>query len=247
MPKPHRHRRRRDEDEASPESTGEASAAKSAKPEVPDVAGIRIIGGSQRGRKLTYSGDARTRPMKDRVREAVFNLLGTGIKGSLVVDLFAGTGALGIEALSRGCVWGVFLEKHFPTAELIEANLREVELDHKAQVVGGDTFLQLRLMRRDGRTFSVPSDKVQPTDAAASSETASQPAPWLVFCSPPYDFYAVREAEMMRLLDDILILAPPGSTIVVEADDRFDPQRLPQSELWTERRYPPAVVVWRQI
>lgn len=242
MPKPHRNRRRRDDDEASPESTGEAAAAKSAKPEAPDVAGIRIIGGSQRGRKLTYSGEARTRPMKDRVREAVFNLLGTGIKGSLVVDLFAGTGALGIEALSRGCVWGVFLEKHFPTAELIEANLREVELDHKAQVVGGDTFLQLRLMRRDGRTFSVPN-----AVAAAGSEAATPSTPWLVFCSPPYDFYAVREAEMLRLLDDILALAPPGSTIVVEADDRFDPQRLPQPELWKERRYPPAVVVWRQI
>jgi 16S rRNA (guanine966-N2)-methyltransferase len=241
MPKPHRNRRRRDEDEASPESPGEASAAKSTKPEAPDVAGIRIIGGSQRGRKLTYSGDARTRPMKDRVREAVFNLLGTGIKGSLVIDLFAGTGALGIEALSRGCVWGVFLEKHFPTAELIEANLRAVELDHKAQVVGGDTFLQLRLMRRDGRTFAVPADK------APNAEAAAQPVPWLVFCSPPYDFYAVREAEMLRLLDDILTLAPPGSTIVVEADDRFDPQRLPQPELWTERRYPPAVVVWRQL
>ncbi|MGC3965925.1 MAG: RsmD family RNA methyltransferase [Pirellulales bacterium] len=237
MPKPYRDRRRRDEDEPADDSP----VAKSPQSEAPDVAGIRIIGGDARGRKLKYSGDARTRPMKDRVREAVFNLLGRGIKGTLVVDLFAGTGALGIEALSRGAKWGVFLEKHFPTAELIEANLREVGLGDKAQVIGGDTFLQLRLMRRDGRTFSIPPN------AASQGEAAAEPAPWLVFCSPPYEFYAVREAEMQRLLDDVIALAPPQSTLVVEADERFDPQKLPQPEQWTERRYPPAVVLWRQL
>ncbi len=60
---------------------------------------LRIIGGVHRGRKLEYSGDPRTRPMKDRVREAVFNLLGPDVAGKYVIDLFAGTGALGLEAL----------------------------------------------------------------------------------------------------------------------------------------------------
>ena len=68
------------------------------------MAGLRIIGGQFRGRRLTYHGDPLTRPMKDRVREAVFNLLWPGAEGAVAIDLFAGTGALGLEALSRGAV-----------------------------------------------------------------------------------------------------------------------------------------------
>jgi len=84
------------------------------------VVGLRIIGGSLRRRKLQYSGDLRTRPMKDRVREAVFNLLGTQVTGSQAIDLFAGTGALGLEAISRGATHATFIERHLPTAKLIE-------------------------------------------------------------------------------------------------------------------------------
>src|SRR5271154_4383856 len=87
-----------------------------------DVAGLRIIGGRFRGRKLEYSGDPRTRPMKDRVREALFNLLSTAVKGKVAIDLFAGTGALGLEALSRGAARAVFIERHRPTAQTIGRN-----------------------------------------------------------------------------------------------------------------------------
>ncbi|OYV90832.1 MAG: hypothetical protein B7Z73_05850 [Planctomycetia bacterium 21-64-5] len=82
---------------------------------------VRIIGGSLRGRRLECTGDPRTRPMKDRVREAVFNLLGD-VSGSTAIDLFAGTGALGFEALSRGAKAAVFFEQHFPTADVIRRN-----------------------------------------------------------------------------------------------------------------------------
>src|SRR6186713_2214397 len=86
------------------------------------VVGLRIIGGTLRHRKLQYSGDLRTRPMKDRVREAVFNLLGPQIKGTHAIDLFAGTGALGLEAVSRGASRATLIERHLPTAKLIEQN-----------------------------------------------------------------------------------------------------------------------------
>ena len=69
---------------------------------------VRIIGGLHGGRILRCSGDPRTRPMKDRVREAVFNLIGTEVKGTHVVDLFAGTGALGLEASCRGALSATF-------------------------------------------------------------------------------------------------------------------------------------------
>src|SRR4029077_10034324 len=84
--------------------------------------GLRIIGGRFRGRKLAYSGDVRTRPMKDRVREALFNLLGRAVAGKTVIDLFAGTGALALEALSRGASRAVVIEMHRPTARLIVQN-----------------------------------------------------------------------------------------------------------------------------
>jgi len=84
--------------------------------------GVRIIGGSFRGRKLEYSGDLRTRPMKDRVREALFNLLSNAVKGKVAIDLFAGTGALALEALSRGASRAVFIERHRPTAQAILRN-----------------------------------------------------------------------------------------------------------------------------
>src|SRR5271165_4697735 len=80
------------------------------------LAGVRIIGGKFRRRKLEYSGDLRTRPMKDRVREALFNLLGTAVEGKLAIDLFAGTGALALEAISREATRAIFIERHQPTA-----------------------------------------------------------------------------------------------------------------------------------
>ena len=65
---------------------------------------LRIIGGRLRGSVIEYHGDPRTRPMKDRVREAAFNLIGPQVVGTFAIDLFAGTGALAFEALSRGAV-----------------------------------------------------------------------------------------------------------------------------------------------
>src|SRR5262245_47435808 len=72
----------------------------------------RIIGGTLRGRKLLFAGDARTRPMKDRVREALFNLLADAVRGKHAIDLFAGTGALGLEAISRGASGATLVERH---------------------------------------------------------------------------------------------------------------------------------------
>lgn len=184
---------------------------------------LRIIAGTWRGRKIAYSGDVRTRPMKDRTREAIFNLLTDRITGFCVVDLFAGTGALGLEALSRGADRAIFCERHFPTADLIRNNLAELAATNRAEVVACDTFLQVKRLRRDGGTFD-------------------SGRPWVVFCSPPYAFYSDRQQEMLALINDIVALAPVGSLLVVEADQTFDFQLLPNAESWRVRDYAPAVV-----
>ena len=178
----------------------------------------RIIGGHFRGRKLLYSGDRRTRPMKERVREATFNLIGPSVKGKHAIDLFAGTGALGLEALSRGAVQATFIEQHFPTADLIQQNIRALEVKTPTEIVPSNTFIWLR------------------------REPDLGPIPWLVFCSPPYDFYVERQEEMLTLIGRLFAAAPPASVLVVESDERFDPTLLPDAADWDVRQYPPAVV-----
>jgi 16S rRNA (guanine(966)-N(2))-methyltransferase RsmD len=201
-----------------PESRPRPSAADPA-----EVVGVRIIGGRFRGRRLLYSGDPRTRPMKDRVREAVFNLLGPGVAGKHAIDLFAGTGALGIEALSRGAARATFIEQHFPTAELIRRNLATLGAEAAAEVIPGNVFLWFR--RRP----------------------ALGDAPWLVFCSPPYALYVDRRSEMLSLLAGLIAAAPAQSQFVVEADERFDFALLPSPDAWNMRRYPPATIgLWRK-
>lgn len=188
--------------------------------EPPAASTLRIIGGTYRGRKLLYTGDPRTRPMKDRVREAVFNLLGPAVVGKHVLDLFAGTGALGLEALSRGAARASFFEQHFPTAGVIRQNIELFAAADKCQVIAANTFLYLR----------------RHLDELSAGE------PWLVFCSPPYAFYTERRPEMLQLIGGLLDRAQHASVLVVEADMHFDFAALPQADQWNVRDYPPARV-----
>ena len=194
-------------------------AGQSAAPQKAVEEPLRIIGGKYRGRKLRYGGDSRTRPMKDRVREAVFNLLGPAPEGKHVVDLFAGTGALALEALSRGAVGATLIERHFPTAAIIRENVLTLGCQNAVQVVAADTFYWTE------HQHDLPHE-----------------TPWLVFCSPPYDFYVSRGEEMLQLLLGLVDQAPQGSEFVVEADERFNPRSLPHSDMWQSRAYPPAHV-----
>jgi len=182
---------------------------------------LRIIGGSHRGRKLQYHGDQRTRPMKDRVREAIFNLLGPEAKGKHAIDLFAGTGALALECISRGAKSATAIERHFPTARLVEQNAREIGLEEVVDVTASDTFFWLE---NDFQPDSLPK------------------LPWVVFCSPPYDFYIERCEELMNMLTNLLAVAPPDSIFIVESDQRFDTEILPHPDHWICRDYSPARV-----
>ena len=182
----------------------------------------RIVGGRLRGRKLLYSGDPLTRPMKDRVREAVFNLVGPAVQGKHALDLFAGTGALGFEALSRGAAWATFLERHFPTADLIRRTATELSMADQCQVIAANTLIWAR------------------RDLPAAG------LPWVAFVSPPWSLFHDQPGEMIELIAELCERCPAESVVVVEADESFDFARLPQADQWDVRPYPPAVVgIWR--
>ena len=156
--------------------------------------------------------------MKDRLREAIFNLIGPSIRGKHALDLFAGTGALALEALSRGADRATLIEQHHPTANIIRQNIAALGVEGQAEVVAANVFIWFRR-------------GMAPTDN-----------PWVVFCSPPYDFYLDRVDEMLELIAGLIQSAPPESVLVVEADARFDFQKLPDPPAWDVRPYPPAMV-----
>lgn len=97
---------------------------------------MRVIAGSARGRRLEAPKGAATRPTPDRVREALFSILYGRIENARVLDLFAGTGALGIEALSRGAAHATFVEHDRATAELVRKNVEALGFRARARIMG---------------------------------------------------------------------------------------------------------------
>ncbi len=104
---------------------------------------MRVIAGSAKGIPLQAVPGSGTRPISDRVKEALFSILGDSIIGSWVLDLFAGTGSVGIESLSRGAARAVLVEKQLRAADIIKANLAHTRLQANARVVKADVFKYL--------------------------------------------------------------------------------------------------------
>lgn len=172
--------------------------------------------------------------MKHRTREAIFNLISTECEGRHAIDLFAGTGALGLEAVSRGAASATFIEKHVPSARIVEQNIRTLGVEDCCQLVITSAFLWGK------------------RDLSETTATEQNGRPWIVFCSPPYVFFQDRRAEMLDLIKRIQQHAPSGSVLIVEADDQFDIELLREAETspgnssWDIRAYAPAVVgLWR--
>lgn len=187
-----------------------------------DPGKLRIIGGSLRGRQIEYSGDPVTRPMKDVTREACFNLVGGYVSGKAVFDLFAGTGAIGLEAISRDASSAILIERHIPTLRIIQANVRTLEVQDRVKIESSDTFFWVRKFLREPENW--------PQEA------------WVVFCCPPYALYDTSRDELLITLQCMSDVAPTGSLFVVEYDQRFSAKQLPDSMNWQTRFYSPAYI-----
>lgn len=155
---------------------------------------MRVIAGSARGRRLGRVPDG-TRPMLDRAKEGLFSHLGERVRGAVVLDLFAGTGSLGIEALSRGAERARFVEQGREALKVIRANLAHTDLADRAEVFGEpvERFLQ------------------RPPDPAD-----------LVFLDPPY---AMSDEALSQVIGHIQSggwLAETGWTVVLHRPRRDD-------------------------
>ena len=175
---------------------------------------LRIIGGTMRGRTVTYHGADFTRPMKDNIRENLFNILGKAIKSSTVFDLFAGTGALAFESLSRGASSAILVEQNRQAVREIEKTAETLGVDDKTQVIASDTF------------------RVAPTMLGVPA----QDTPWIVFLCPPYILWTEAFDPLMTILHTSIANAPPGSVIVTETEKTFDHDRFPVGD-WDYRTY----------
>ena len=153
---------------------------------------MRVVAGVYGGRRLTAPPGRATRPTSDRVREALFSILGD-IAGARVLDLFAGSGALGIEALSRGASEAVFVESDARAAAVVEANLDALEI--AARVHRRDVFSWL--------------------ETAAGGEEAFD----LVFADPPYSSATRTAGRLNELLPPLLT----DTSLTVTESDKRDP------------------------
>lgn len=155
---------------------------------------MRIISGQARGMKLNNIAGQRTRPTGDRVKEALFNILGAGIGESAFLDLYAGSGAIGLEALSRGAAKVIWVEENPLCVKVITANFEKTRLTN-GQVLTNDVFRALTQISKQGHSFDY------------------------IFLDPPYDQGLV--IKTLELLAELALLKKTG-IIIAEASKKED-------------------------
>lgn len=177
---------------------------------------MRIVAGEAGGVRLGPV-PKKTRPTPDRVREAVFNALGQFFDGGDVLDLYAGTGAMGIEALSRGVERAVFVEKSGAAVRIIRENLQRTRMEKRGEVVRGEVLDVLVRLENEGRKFN------------------------LIFADPPYRIAAEEVGGVVSRLRTVLT---PGGLLVLERGEPMELTGLPPeiTRKGADRRYGDTVV-----
>jgi 16S rRNA (guanine966-N2)-methyltransferase len=167
---------------------------------------MRVIAGKYRSRPLRSLKGMKLRPTSDRLRETLFNILGPSVEGATFLDLYAGTGAVGIEALSRGARHAIFVEQHAPAVALIRKNCESLGIGAHAEVLGSDVARAIE--RLEGRRIHAQ----------------------IIFLDPPY----AADSEYEGTLDTLgksSIVAPEARVVVEHLRKRELPERVGDLEL----------------
>lgn len=172
---------------------------------------MRVISGKAKGRRLfTIPGEA-TRPTTDRVKEAVFSLLGPNLQDAKVLDLFAGSGALGIEAISRGAAAAVFVDNSSRAVKVIKKNVESCGFQEEATTYRLNAQQALNKMKAEGRVFD------------------------LIFLDPPYNISNYDEI-IQKIQDNGLL--EKDARIVVEHDYKLSlPSEIGMLSLIKDNKY----------
>jgi len=148
---------------------------------------VRVISGTAKGHKLDVPRGLTVRPTPDRAKEALFNIIGDRVVDCRFLDLYAGSGAIGIEALSRSAAEVVFVEKRPRIARIIEHNLVKTGLSERASVIVADVAQAFKKMRKDHGMFDI------------------------IFADPPYN--AKKAPEILQILGDKEFLNENGLVV----------------------------------
>ncbi len=151
---------------------------------------MRVVAGSAKSLKLKTIEGMETRPTQDRIKETLFNMIQYDIAGCTFLDLFSGSGGIGIEALSRGASKAYFVEKAKPALRCIRENLKYTKLDNKAQVMAVDVITAIRQLEAKKVTFDY------------------------IFMDPPYN--KGFEEDVLSVLNDSTICTP-DTVVIVES------------------------------
>lgn len=179
---------------------------------------VRVIGGSRRGFRLQALPGRNTRPTADRIKESLFNILAPRLPDARVLDLFAGTGALGIEALSRGASHAHFVEQAPKAVAVLRANVARTRFDDAATIIVADVFRALPRLAKEGARFD------------------------LVFIDPPYAAAVGRRTiETAAALD---LLSPDGLVVVEHTLEEDMPDRIENLSKIRSARYGRTVLTF---
>lgn len=171
---------------------------------------LRVIAGSAKGRRLKLVPGDTTRPVMDRVKEALFNIIGRDIVDAAFLDLFAGTGSVGIEALSRGAKKAIFVERERKALQTIQDNLTIAKLSTQAVIRKGDVLTFLKQTPYEGYDF--------------------------VYVAPPQ--YQGLWAQVLQVLDANPGWISSDGTVIVQIDPSEEtPIELQHLETYDQRRY----------
>ncbi|MGI6576255.1 MAG: 16S rRNA (guanine(966)-N(2))-methyltransferase RsmD [bacterium] len=177
---------------------------------------MRVIAGLAKGRLLCCPKGKTIRPTSDRVKEALFNIIINWVDGAQVLDLFAGTGSLGIEALSRGARQAIFVDRDQESIKLIKKNLERTGLLAQAIVYRKDALVFLQYIARKGNVFD------------------------LIFSDPPYG--KVLANRIIQLVAGGSLLHSAGLLIVEHSPRESLPAQIMNLGLWQQRSYGDTVL-----